>query len=354
MAIPAALFIRKFSYKSGIILGLVLYALGAMLSIPAANNANFNLFILALYILTFGLAFLETTANPYILSMGDPRTSTQRLNLAQAFNPIGSLTGMFIASTIILSNIEVEDVKNDVATNYYAKYPQAEKKAELNVLPFLKATPRKLKHDTNAAAYVAALPLEDFPTEEKAFNKALDKAASEAVGKSLEDYKAGVIPSYQGKTHLEMQKSDLKIVSTPYMIIGFIVLGVMVLFFIIKMPKTTLDNPEDDKDLDILATLKRLGSNPKYIGGVIAQMFYVGAQIMVWTFIIHYAERELGMDKATAQNHNILAMGLFLLSRFICTAFLKYVKPSFLLTLLAIGGIICTLGTIHLTGMAGL
>ena len=85
MAIPAAIFIRRFSYKSGILVGLALYATGALLSIPAAASANFNLFIIALYVLTFGLAFLETTANPYILSMGAPETSTRRLNLAQAF-----------------------------------------------------------------------------------------------------------------------------------------------------------------------------------------------------------------------------------------------------------------------------
>ena len=95
MAIPAALFIRKFSYKAGILMGLALFATGAMLSIPAANNVNFWLFISGIYILTFGLAFLETTANPFILSMGSEKTSTLRLNLAQAFNPVGLLAGAF-------------------------------------------------------------------------------------------------------------------------------------------------------------------------------------------------------------------------------------------------------------------
>ena len=115
MAIPAALFIRKFSYKAGIIVGLTLFATGAMLSIPAANMVNFWLFIVAIYILTFGLAFLETTANPYILSMGPEATSTQRLNLAQAFNPIGSLSGAFIAASFVLTGIQISDFKNDVS-----------------------------------------------------------------------------------------------------------------------------------------------------------------------------------------------------------------------------------------------
>ncbi|MFB1037048.1 MAG: MFS transporter [Sinobacterium sp.] len=108
MAIPAAIFIRRFSYKAGILLGLALYGLGASLFIPASITMEFNFFLVAMCVLTCGLALLETTANPYVLSMGDPETSTQRLNLAQAFNPIGSLTGMFIASTFILNNLQVE------------------------------------------------------------------------------------------------------------------------------------------------------------------------------------------------------------------------------------------------------
>ncbi|MBR7053902.1 MAG: MFS transporter, partial [Prevotella sp.] len=90
MAVPAALFIRKYNYKYGVMLGLALYATGAFLFIPAAARESFTFFCFSLYILTFGLAFLETTANPFILSLGDKATSTQRLNLSQAFNPMGS------------------------------------------------------------------------------------------------------------------------------------------------------------------------------------------------------------------------------------------------------------------------
>ena len=115
MAIPAALFIRKHSYKRGIMLGLALYAVGAFLFIPAAVYQEFTFFCFSLYILTFGLAFLETTANPYILSLGTKETSTRRLNLAQAFNPMGSLCGMAIASLIVLPNL-ISD-KRDAAGN---------------------------------------------------------------------------------------------------------------------------------------------------------------------------------------------------------------------------------------------
>ena len=106
MAIPAALFARRYSYKKGILLGLILYAIGAFMFIPAANRQEFGFFCVSLYVLTFGLAFLETTANPYILSLGSKETSTRRLNLAQAFNPIGSLMGMFVASRIVLAKLE--------------------------------------------------------------------------------------------------------------------------------------------------------------------------------------------------------------------------------------------------------
>lgn len=111
MAIPAALFVRKYSYKKGILLGLTLYAVGALLFYPAAKFEVFGFFLGSLYILTFGLAFLETTANPFILSMGDERTATQRLNLAQAFNPIGSLFGMFVASKFILVALDLVDIE---------------------------------------------------------------------------------------------------------------------------------------------------------------------------------------------------------------------------------------------------
>lgn len=105
MAIPAALFVKKFSYKVGILIGLGLYAVGAFMFIPAASYENFTFFCVSLYVLTFGLAFLETTANPFIMSLGSPETATRRLNLAQAFNPIGSLTGMIIASQVVLASL---------------------------------------------------------------------------------------------------------------------------------------------------------------------------------------------------------------------------------------------------------
>ncbi len=127
MAIPAALFVRKYSYKSGIVLGLALYAIGALMFIPAANHQQFEFFCISLYVLTFGLAFLETTANPFILSLGHKETATRRLNLAQAFNPIGSLLGMFVASNIILSGLQSDTYR--VREIGFSNLPNIEKEA---------------------------------------------------------------------------------------------------------------------------------------------------------------------------------------------------------------------------------
>ncbi|PXA04738.1 MFS transporter [Coraliomargarita sinensis] len=334
MAIPAALFIRKFSYKSGIVLGLILYATGALICVPAASMASFNLFLAALYILTFGLAFLETTANPYVLSMGPEETATRRLNLAQAFNPMGSLTGMTVASIFILSNLQVEDFRTDFAGYHSDQGTQQVETVEYNVLPIFQSTPKERVKDPVMAEYVANNP-----------EKSLDAA--------LADYKDGELETFMGKTHRELQDHDLKIVSTPYMIIGFVVIGVLVVFLVSKLPHTASvgDHREDSSLGEILG---RLFKNPLYLGGVVAQTFYVGAQIMCWTFIIQYAQNELGMDKATAQNHNIGAMVVFLSSRFICTFFLKYISPGALLLTLSSAAIGATLGAIYLEGMAGL
>lgn len=114
MAIPAVLFIRRFSYKSAIMLGLALYACGALITIPASLTAQFALFCLASYVITYGLAFLETACNPYILAMGPAETATQRLNLAQSFNPIGSLAGMAVASLVLAPSLEVTKVRTQL------------------------------------------------------------------------------------------------------------------------------------------------------------------------------------------------------------------------------------------------
>ncbi|MGY5353370.1 L-fucose:H+ symporter permease [Wenyingzhuangia sp. IMCC45467] len=121
MALPAAMFMRKYSYKVGILIGLALYASGALLFYPAAITEQFWFFCLGLYILTFGLAFLETAANPYALAMGAKETATQRLNLAQAFNPLGLIAGLFVAQQFVLKNLQSDDVDDFSALDEASK-----------------------------------------------------------------------------------------------------------------------------------------------------------------------------------------------------------------------------------------
>ena len=278
MAIPAALFIRKYSYKSGILLGLGLYAFGAFLFIPAAEYQEFTFFCLSLYILTFGLAFLETTANPFILSLGDKETSTRRLNMAQAFNPVGSLSGMAVASFI--------------------------------VLPFLQSDARD--------------------------------AAGQTFFHTLSDMEKAAI-----RLH------DLAVIRDPYVALGLVVLCVFVIIAITKMPKVKEEEEIEGNVHTVKQTLSNLWNNKIYRNGVFSQMFYVGAQIMVWTFIIQYADN-LGIDKATAQRFNIVAMSLNLGGRFIGTYIMKFVNTRKLLMIFGIGASVCTFGAITINGIFGL
>ncbi len=116
MALPAAIFIRRFSYKSGVIVGLILYAVGTFLFIPAASYEDFTIYLVSLWVITCGLAFLETTANPLVLSLGDKTNAPRRLLFAQAFNPIGSLIGMSIAQLFVIGQLQSTEYSRDEYT----------------------------------------------------------------------------------------------------------------------------------------------------------------------------------------------------------------------------------------------
>lgn len=274
MAIPAAIFIKRFNYKQAIIMGLALYSIGCFLFIPAGNMMAFEAFLFSYFVMTCGLSFLETSANPYILSLGDEATATQRLNFAQAFNPLGSLTGMFVAREFIL--------------------------AKLN-------------------------------------------PASEAVRRELSTSDPAAF------THI--QQNDLNVIIGPYLMLGMVVLVVLGIFFLNKLPGSSTGN---GSKLDLKPTLKRLFTNKRYLEGVGAQAFYIGAQIMCWTFIIQYGVNEVGLTKAEAQSYNMIAMVIFVSSRFVCTYLLKFFNSGQLLMFLSIGGGLFSLGAVFLPGMTGL
>ena len=277
MAFPAAMFIRRYSYKAGVLVGLGLYALGALLFYPAKMTGEYYPFLAAYFILTCGLSFLETSSNPYILSMGTEETATRRLNLAQSFNPMGSLLGMFVAMNFI--------------------------QAKLNPL------------DTAARAQ-------------------LNDAQFEAV-----------------------KESDLSVLIAPYLAIGIVIFAMFMLILIKKMPH----NGDKNHDINFVPTLRRIFSLPHYREGVIAQFFYVGVQIMCWTFIIQYGTPILMADGMTeqaaevmSQQYNIIAMVIFCCSRFICTFLLRYINTGQLLMILAIAGGALVCGVIFMHNIYGL
>lgn len=277
MAFPAAIFIRKYSYKAGVMLGLGMYALGAFLFFPAKMTGSYYPFLLAYFILTCGLSFLETSCNPYILSMGPEATATRRLNLAQAFNPMGSLLGMYVAMNFIQNRLH---------------------------------------------------PME---TAERALLSDAEFAA--------------------------VRDADLDTLIAPYLVIGLVTLCMLLLVRIVKMPR----NNDNSHSVDLKPTLHRIFHNIRYREGVVAQFFYVGAQIMCWTFIIQYGTRLFmseGMAEQQAevlsQQYNIVAMGIFCVSRFVCTFLLRYLNPGLLLKVLAAAACIFTVGVISLQNIWGM
>ena len=262
MAFPAAMFIRRYSYKAGVLLGLGMYAFG---------------FLIAYFILTCGLSFLETSCNPYILSMGTEETATRRLNLAQSFNPIGSLAGMYVAMNFIQARL----------------HP-------------------------------------------------LDTADRALLGE--QEFEA-------------IKDSDLSVLIAPYLAIGLVILLMLILIRLVKMPK----NGEENHNINFVPTLKRIFTQSRYREGVIAQFFYVGAQIMCWTFIIQYGTHlfmSQGMEEKAAeilsQKYNIVAMVIFCISRFVCTFILRYLNAGRLLMILAVLGGVFTLGAVFLQNIYGL
>lgn len=237
VALPAALFIRKFSYKKGVILGLLLYAAGAILFLPAASTASYAFYLVAIYIMASGCSVLETTANPYIMSMGSPETATRRLNIAQSFNPIGSILGILVSKYFILQDISLYSVSG----------------------------------------------------------------------------------TYAG--------------------LGVVLLAIMVLMLFARMP----EGKDETKQASLINTFSRLAKNKKYIWGVVAQFFYVGAQIGVWSFTIRLVMKELGYVEAQAATLYLISIIGFCASRFEYTWLMKYVAPVRLLVAGSVSSAVCAL-----------
>ena len=243
-ALPAALFIRKYSYRAGVVLGLVLYATGALLFFPAAKAASYAFYLVAIYIMAGGCSVLETTANPYIMAMGTPETATRRLNIAQSFNPVGSIAGILVSKYLILDNISLYSV------------------------------------------------------------------------------------------------------SKTYTALGCLLLAIMIVMLFAKMPAGR-DAATGDS---LKATLTRLVANKHYVYGVVAQFFYVGAQVGVWSYTIRIVMQEMGGMEAEASSIFLISMVAFCLSRFFYTWLMKWVQP---IKLLAISGVLSMLSSVAVAFTAG-
>lgn len=243
-ALPAALFIRRRSFKSGIILGLLLYAVGAMLFLPAARVASYGFYLVAIYVMAGGCSVLETTANPYVMSMGDPRTATRRLNIAQSFNPVGSILGILMSKYFILDDISLYSI------------------------------------------------------------------------------------------------------SGTYAALGLVLLGILVVMLFARMPS----GKDDDRSDSVGASFRRLLSNRLYRRGVVAQFFYVGAQIGVWSFTIRLVMQETGRLEAAASSIYLISIIGHCLSRFIYTGLMRWFSPS---RLLIFGGVMSALLSLTVVLSAG-
>lgn len=268
LAIPAAIIIKKFSYRVGVLIGLGLYMVGALGYIPSAIIQSYDMFLVSIFVLACGLSVLETTCNPYVLSLGAKETSIQRLNLAQAFNPLGSLTGIFLAKYLILANL-------------------------------------------NPATYDDRVVMEP-----DALNA--------------------------------IQNNELIWVCVPYVGLVLIAFVIWLFFYNFRRP----ENKAEDGDLNIASSFKKLIKMPRYYWGVIAQFFYVGLQITVWTWTVKYAMTVFGVAEADAAQYYLYSIILFIVCRWISTAIMTALRdkinPAVMLSVFALAGILACLGTIYL------
>lgn len=263
LAIPGAIIARKYGYKRGVLVGLGLYIVGCMLFIPASLTQQFFPFLIAFYVLAGGLSILETNANPYVLVLGPEETATQRLNLAQSFNPVGAIVGTLLAQILILAKLE-----------------------------------------------------------------GLDTTVAEA----------------------DLQGQQLAIVVAPYVIIGVVLMVFWALIASSRMPYVV----ESDRKVHFMPTVKRLIRIPNYVFALVAQFFYVGAQITVWTYTVYYIPDQLGLSGSeTLRYFHLPALILFGIFRFVSTGAMSRYAPSSVLAFMAFAGVLLSVLVVWVGGLAG-
>jgi FHS family L-fucose permease-like MFS transporter len=254
LSMPAALIMRKYSYKVGLVTGLLLYSAGTMLFVPAALAWQYGFFLFALFVIASGLAFLETGANSYIAQLGDPASSERRLNFSQAFNPFGAISGALIGTVFIFSGIELkpEQIEKLKVAGTYQKY--------------------------------------------------------------LHDETLRVIP--------------------PYVVLGCVVFIWALLMARTKFPKVAGEGAQEsagDK-----GRFKDLFQHRHFILAVVAQFFYVGAQVGTWSYFIQYVQQYTGEKEKVAGYVLVGTLSAFLVGRFSATVIMKYIQPRVLMGIYAV------------------
>ena len=309
LAIFAAVLAEEFSYRKGVLIGLAIYILGALLYIPACIAQSFDIYFIAIFIVAGGCSLLETTCNPYVLSLGDESTAVRRLNFAQMFNPVGSMMGIVLAQQLILSNL------NPATAEERALMPKAELDQIVNHELFWVCAPY-------VGLCAIAVAIWFFFLVKREGESSPTKKAFSRVGISL---LFSVVPmTVLYFIYPEMDK------------ILWVLCGVAgpIVYIILNSDYRSM-----------LVTLLR---TPRYWCGVIAQFFYVGVQIAAWTWLNVYCQKELGVNAATGALYYTIAIILFIVCRWVSTFLMKYFNPAIMMAVFAVGAILTCLGVMYL------
>ena len=311
LALFASIIAEEFSYRVGVLAGLAVYVVGSLLYIPACVCASFDIYFVAIFTVAAGCSLLETTCNPYVLSLGDESTAVRRLNFAQAFNPVGSVLGIFLAQKLILANLNPA-----TAAERAQMAPDALAGIVRNEL-FWVCVPYVGLCLLAAVVWFFFLRTDPFVPDPGGKHKGLRRVGMAGV--------FALVPL----TALYFMFPQMNKVL-------WIICGMAGPFTYVLLVK------------DYREMLGMLLRRPRYWCGVIAQFFYVGVQIAVWTWINAYCQQEFGVKPDEAAFYYLASIFLFVAMRWVATALMRRVNPALLLAGFAFAAIASTAGVMYL------
>lgn len=321
LAIFASILIEEFSYKKGVLIGLGVYIAGALCYIPACINQSFEIYFIAIFVVACGCSVLETTCNPYVISLGPDSTAVRRLNFAQAFNPVGSIAGILLAQQLILSNL------NPATADERTLMPTEQLKEIVHNELFWVCAPYVGLCIIAFLIWMFFLRVKD--TQETATEAAeTEEPETQGNGSSVRVLIAALF-AIVPLVVLYFLFPDMN--KVHWVLYG--TLGPIVYLFLVGSYRSMLFS---------------LLSQPRYWCGVIAQFFYVGVQIAAWTYLNVYCCKELGVSPATAASYYLISLILFIVCRWVATYYMKKFNPASMMSLFATAAIACCAGTIYL------